>query len=236
MKDRVFEGPDVKRALEAASLGLGLPVSGLRYVVLEEGSQATAAAPAMPARIVVFLDATEQAGQTIRPRPASASVAPPALGSPKDRLRRLVAAVADAAGEPLEVSFDEGDETLTVRLSGPVEGLLLERGGEALRALEHVLQRAVSRDEPRRIQLTSERFRSQRDAFLQGLARELAEAVRGDGVARATEPLNSYDRRIVHLAVQEQPGVRSFSVGESGSRRVTVAPELEGPARDPEQS
>ena len=232
MKDRVFEGRDVARALEAASLGLGLPVSGLRYVVLEEGGEATAAAPASPARIVVFLDATERAAQTLRPAPP-ASLGGPSAGSPKDRLRRLVSAVADAAGEPLDVTFDEAGEALTVRLNGPGEQLLLESGGEALRALEHLLQRAVSRDEPRRIQLTSERFRGQRDAFLRGLARTLAEAVRADGVSRETDALNSYDRRIVHLAVQDEPGVRSFSVGEGGARRVTVALELEGPAHTP---
>lgn len=233
MKDRVFEGRDVARALEAASLGLGLPVSGLRYMVLEEGSQATPAAAAAPARLVVFLDATERAAQT-RPPASSAKVAGPVASSPRERLRRVVSAVADAAGEPLDATFDEGDETLTVRLRGPGEQLLLERGGEALRALEHLLQRAVSRDEPRRIRLTSERFRGQRDAYLQELARGLAEAVRADGVSRETDALNSYDRRIVHLAVQDEPGVRSFSVGEGGSRRVTLAPALPGPAHTPE--
>jgi spoIIIJ-associated protein len=121
-----------------------------------------------------------------------------------------------------------------VRVSGPGEALLLEHGGEALRALEHVLQRAVSRDEPRRLQLTSVRFRSERDGYLRELAGQLAEAVRNDGVPRETEPLNSYDRRIIHLAIQEQARVRSFSVGEGSARRVTVAPEQAGPTPTPE--
>lgn len=233
MKDRVFEGRDVARALEAASVGLGLPVARLRYVVLEEGAEATPAAPAAPARVVVFLDATEGAAPRVPSRPASRP-AERSAGDAKPRLRRLVAAVAEAAGEALEVVFEDGDETLVLRVSGPGEALLLERGGEALRALEHLLQRAVSRDEPRRLRLTSERFRSERDAFLRGRARTLADAVRADGVPRETEPLNSYDRRIVHLAVQDEPRVRSFSVGEGAARRVTIAPELEGPADNPE--
>lgn len=233
MKDRVFEGRDVTRALEAASVGLGLPVARLRYVVLEEGSPATAAAPAAPARIVVLLDATEAVSAGSR-SPPSHGPAQRSAGDAKPRLRRLVAAVAEAAGDPLDVFFEDGDETLVVRVSGPGEALLLERGGEALRALEHLLQRSVSRDEPRRLQLTSERFRSERDAFLRGRARALADAVRSDGVPRETEPLNSYDRRIVHLAVQEEPDVRSFSVGEGAARRVTVAPRPLGPAHNPE--
>jgi len=229
MKDRVFEGRDVARALEAASVGLGLPVARIRYVVLEEGGEATGAASAAPARIVVLLDASAGAPASVRQEPASARTPRPA-GDAKPRLRRLVAAFAEAAGEPLQVSFEDGDATLVVRVSGPGEALLLERGGEALRALEHLLQRAVSQDEPRRLQLTSERFRSERDAFLRGRARALADAVRSDGVPRETEPLNSYDRRIVHLAIQDEPDLRSFSVGEGAARRVTVAPRPPGPA------
>ena len=231
MKDRVFEGASVTRALEAASVGLGLPVERLRYVVLEEGAPATPKTPAMPARIVVLLDAT-QSGATPR-EPASARAPQPGrrvAGDAKPRLRRVVEAVAEASGEALDVAFEDGDETLVMRVSGPGEGLLLERGGLALRALEHLLQRAVSRDEPRRLQLTSERFRGERDAYLRERARQLADAVRADGVPRETEPLNSYDRRIVHLAIQDEAKVRSFSVGEGTARRVTIGPEETAPA------
>lgn len=236
MKDRVFEGRDVSRALEAASLGLGLPVAQLRYVVLEEGRPPSDAGPGAPARVAVLLDALGAGGSTPGPQASRAPRARPGPG-PQDapraqalppggvkaRLRRLVAAVAEAAQEPLEVSFEDGDETLVVRVRGAGEALLLENGGEALRALEHLLQRSVAADEPRRVQLSSERFRSERDAFLQARALELAAAVRQDGAPRETEPLNSYDRRIVHIAVQGLPGLRSFSVGEGSRRRVTVA-------------
>jgi spoIIIJ-associated protein len=233
VKDRVFEGASVTRALEAASVGLGLPVARLRYVVLEEGVPPTTQSAGSPARIVVFLDAT--GGGAATPGPASPRTQPPrrVAGDAKPRLRRLVEALAEASGEPLDVAFEDGDETLVVRVSGPGEGLLLDNGGEPLRALEHVLQRAVSRDEPRRLQLTSERFRSERDGYLRARARELAAAVRQDGVPRETEPLNSYDRRIVHLAVQDEENVRSFSVGEGSGRRVTIAPAGDTPAGGP---
>ncbi len=235
MKDRVFEGRDVPRALEAASLALGLPAAQLRYVVLEEGRAASGAGAATPARIAVLLEAMAER-RTPQPRAERQAAVPVARapGDAKPRLRRLVAAFAEATGEPLEVAFEDGDETLLVRVSGAGEALLLQDGGEPLRALEHILQRACSREEPRRIQLSSARFRSERDAYLQRRARELAEAVRGDGVPRETEPLNSYDRRLVHLALQDQPDLKSFSVGEGAARRVTVAPRSLDPASNPE--
>jgi spoIIIJ-associated protein len=236
MKDRVFEGRDVPRAVEAASLALGLPAADLRYVVLEEGQEASGSAPAAPARIAVLLDAMAErpaAPRAPAPRPPAGPEAR-VPGDAKLRLRRLVAAFAEATGEPLAVSFDDGDETLVVRVSGAGESLLLQDGGEPLRALEHVLQRACSREEPRRIQLSSVRFRSERDAYLKQRALELAEAVRRDGVPRETEPLNSYDRRQVHLAFQNDPDLKSFSVGEGSARRVTVAPRSADPASNPE--
>ena len=225
MKDRIFEGRDVARALEAASLGLGVPVARLRYVVLEQGRLETASAAPAPARVAVLLDAL-LSGAT---RPPDASPAPAAeRADVKTRLARLVAAVAEAAGEPLEVAFEEGADSLVARLRGPGEAMLLENGGAPLRALEHLMQRAVADDEPRRLLLSSQRYRSERDGRLREKARQLADAVRRDGSQRETEPLNSYDRRIVHLAVQDEPGVRSFGVGEGAARRVAVAPAGDG--------
>lgn len=236
MKDRVFEGRDVPRALEAASLGLGQPVSRLRYVVLEEGRPETASVPAAPARIAVLLDAMgeRQPGPPDAPRRAPEKAPAASPGGVKGRLRRMVEAVAEAAGAHLEVAFEDLDETLVVRVSGPGEALLLDAGGEALRALEHLLQRSAANEDPRRVQLTSERFRSERDALLRERAHALAELVRGDGAPRESEPLNSYERRILHIALQAEPGVRSFSVGEGAGRRVTVAPATDatpGPER-----
>jgi spoIIIJ-associated protein len=92
-----------------------------------------------------------------------------------------------------------------------------------------VLQRAFSPQlEGRALHAECEGFREQRDAALAEEARRLAEAVRADGAPRTTEPLNAYERRIVHLAIGEVAGVITYSVGEGAGRRVTVAPAPEG--------
>jgi spoIIIJ-associated protein len=66
-------------------------------------------------------------------------------------------------------------------------------------------------------------FQEKRDKALGDDARQLADAVRGDGVPRTTEPLNAYERRIVHIALSEAPDVTTHSVGEGPARRVTVS-------------
>jgi spoIIIJ-associated protein len=60
------------------------------------------------------------------------------------------------------------------------------------------------------------------------MARELRSAVLVDGIPRQTRPLNSYERRIVHLTLSGEPGVKTFSEGEEGERRVVVAPRETG--------
>ncbi len=74
------------------------------------------------------------------------------------------------------------------------------------------------------LRLECEGFRERRDAGPARPALTLATAVREDGVARTTGPLNAYERRVVHVALSQVEGVVTYSVGEGSDRRVTVAP------------
>jgi len=108
--------------------------------------------------------------------------------------------------------------------------------GEVLRATEHLLQRLYGAAlQPRALRLTGDGFRERRDQALAEEARRIAEEVRRDGQPRTMAPQNAYERRLVHVALQDEPGVVTYSVGEGSSRRVTVAPRepaTPGEARD----
>ncbi len=217
MSDRAFTGRDVPEAVAEASRTLGVPVEKLRYVVLEAGTPGARGMAGTPARIAVLVDAGG-AG----PAPARGPAAPPLPPGPL--LRSLVRALAEAAGVDLAAEVEESEGTLTVRVEGPGCSLLLEEDGEVLRALEHLLQRAASRPGARqRVVVSCPGYREKRDDDLRAEALALAQAVRSDGQPRETRPLNAYERRIVHIAVSEEPGLRTFSVGEGADRRVTVA-------------
>jgi spoIIIJ-associated protein len=78
-----------------------------------------------------------------------------------------------------------------------------------------------------------EGYRDHRDHKLRERALELAKAVEADGKPRRTEPLNSYERRIVHMIVSERPALETYSVGEGADRRVTIAPRRAAGAGNP---
>jgi spoIIIJ-associated protein len=140
-------------------------------------------------------------------------------------MRTTLRSLAEVAGVDVSMEIEETPDAVIVHLGGPDREFFFEEDGDVLRALEHLLQRIASRGlEPRRLVIECEGYRERRDAALSALARELAAEVRQDGRSRLTDPLNSYERRIVHLALTDEPGVHTFSVGEGIDRRVTIAP------------
>jgi spoIIIJ-associated protein len=222
----MFSGRDVADALAAAGQALGLPAETLRYVVLEAGRPGGLGVSPSPARIAVLLD-----GSPAPPTPKPAEPRPP--GDPRAGIRAVVRALGEAAGIDLTAEIEEGDEGLRVRLGGSDQRFFLEEEGEVLRATEHLLIRMFARDvAPRWIVVECEGYREQREETLRATALELAAAVTADGKARTSPALNAYERRIVHLALAEVKGVVTYSVGEGGDRRVTVAP-AEAPPGSP---
>jgi spoIIIJ-associated protein len=219
MKDQVFSGRDVGEALLAAARALGLPPAALRYVVLDAGAPSAGASRERMAQVAVLLDR----GGSERPVP-SAPVASRPPGDPLGRLRALIRAAMEAADLDAEVEVEGGDHAPSVRIRGAGSGFFLGQQGEVLRALQHLLQRALGHEWPGKILLECEGYKELRDAGLRTQALEAAAAVRGDGQPRLLGPLNSYERRIVHVALADAPGIRTFSVGEGSDRRVTVAP------------
>ncbi len=229
MKDRVFSGPDVEEALAVAAANLGLPRAELRYVVLEPGTPGGRGLGPTPARIAVLIP--EPGRRTAAPAadrgPATTAPATPEPTDPLAGLRETIRAVAAAGGLEVEAEVEESDEAVVVRLHGADLGFFLgEDGkGEVLRATEHLLLRLYGAAlQPRSLRLTCEGFRARRDEALAAEAHQVAEAVRREGQPRAMEPMNAYERRVVHVALQAEPGVTTYSVGEGPGRRVTVAP------------
>jgi spoIIIJ-associated protein len=229
VRDRIFSGQDVEDALALAAATLGLPQGDLRYVVLEAGTPGGRGLKPTVARIAVLLqDSGRNAPQPDPPaagrrdRPES-SISP----DPRAGLQATLRAVAEAGGLDLTVEVEEGEDAVIVHLRGADTEFFLgtDGKGEIFRGIEHLLQRMYGLAlQPRALRLAIPGFRERRDAALADEARRIAAEVRGDGRPRTLDPQNAYERRVVHVALQDEPGVKTFSVGEGIERRVTIAP------------
>lgn len=150
----------------------------------------------------------------------------PATGP--DGARRAAAALVALSGLDLRVEAREVDGGLQVELAGPGREALVARGGELLKAAEYLLRRMV-RDLPEEgLTLDSGGFRAEREEALRERAAAAAAEVRSTGAPVALEGLDAAERRVVHMAILAEDGVRSQSEGEGERRRLTILPAAQG--------
>jgi spoIIIJ-associated protein len=141
-------------------------------------------------------------------------------GEVQEFLQRLLTAL----DLPLEIRSEEADDSVRFDLEGDGAELLLRRRGEGLDALQHVVNTLFRRQlDDRRIVLDSQGFRRDKDAELRQMAKFLADRAKSSGVPQEIGPLNSYSRRIVHLAVAEDPEVCSESIGDAAMKTVIIS-------------
>ena len=137
----------------------------------------------------------------------------------------FVQKVATAMGLTLTTSVEESAEGTRINLVGEDGGVLIRRGGEALQALQHVVATAFRKQlgDDNRIVIDCNGFRRDKDAELRQMAKYMAEKARSSGVPQEMGPLNPYERRIVHLAISEEPGASSESIGDAFMKTVIIS-------------
>lgn len=138
-----------------------------------------------------------------------------------DFLKRFTTAIGIET--PIEV--EHGDNGPRLNLSGEEAELLVRHRGEPLKALQHVVDMAFGRTlaEDKRVFVDALAYRQGKDVELKKMATLLAEKVKQSGVDEQIGPLNPYERRIVHLAVAEVPGVSTESIGDAFSKTVYIS-------------
>ncbi len=194
-------------------------------------------------------EATERPAAPRKTRPNKRK----ASQKPKDAPEPKPAAVAEAQAAPVsaEEVNDEKAQAIRTFLSGLLEhmdckaeirvyqpeegrykvilegagmGALIGRRGETLDAIQQLTNYSVNRNGARvRIQLDAEGYREKREQSLQNLARKEAAKVVKYRRSRTLEPMNAYERHVIHTALQEFPGVNTYSTGVDPNRRVVIA-------------
>jgi spoIIIJ-associated protein len=128
--------------------------------------------------------------------------------------------------ENVTVGAAESDGVIYLQLQGEKLGVVIGRRGETLDALQYLTSLAANTGNGyQKVTLNIGNYREKREQTLTSLAKRVSDQVIRTGRSRTLEPMNPYERRIIHTAVQEIEGVVSNSVGEGSGRRVVISPE-----------
>jgi len=145
----------------------------------------------------------------------------------KERARKFLREVLEAMDIKAEIRVKDINESLYINLSGPKMGMIIGRRGQTLDSLQYLVSLVVNKDKERdsfvKVILDTEDYRRKREETLQRLARRLADRARKTGKNIELEPMNPYERRIIHSTLQEVEGITTFSEGEEPYRKVIIS-------------
>lgn len=134
--------------------------------------------------------------------------------------------VLNAMGIKAEVNVQDGEDSIKINLVGPNMGILIGHRGETLDSLQYLVSLVINKHnenhEYKRVVLDTENYRQKREETLVKLANRLAYKARSLGKSVVLEPMNPYERRIIHSALQDNPYVITHSEGEEPYRKVVI--------------
>lgn len=191
-----------EEAIELALAELGISIDEAEIEVLEEGSRGFLGIGGKDAVVRVSFS-----------------------GSADKRAQKFLGGLFEILGEEVELNIKSEDKELNIELSGPDMGVVIGKRGETLDALQHLTSLVVNRGDLDfvKVSLDTENYREKRVAALENLANKLANKVIKTGRSTSLEPMNAYERRIIHASLQDHPEVTTYSVGQGVRRKVVIA-------------
>ena len=160
------------------------------------------------------------------PKPPKPAYVPPQPGSMEERIETYLNGLLAHMGSVAKAQAVKTDtEQYHVELVGEDLGMLIGRRGETLDALQHLVNYTVGRGESRHLRVTvdAENYRDKREESLERLAYKVAAKVLKYRRNWTMEPMNAYERHVIHAALQDYDGVSTYSTGTEPNRRVVVA-------------
>ena len=196
----------VSDAITEACTRLIVTSDKLEYVVLEEGSAGFLGFNTKPAKIRARIKEEE----------------PTLEEKAKDFLKDVFSAMNLAV--VIETIFNEEEKTLVVNLTGDEMGVLIGKRGQTLDSLQYLVSLVVNKKSTDfiRVKVDTENYRDRRKDTLESLAKNIAYRVKRTKKSVSLEPMNPYERRIIHSALQNDKYVSTHSEGDEPFRRVVV--------------
>ena len=122
------------------------------------------------------------------------------------------------------IDYSEEDKNMTINMEGPEMGILIGKRGQTLDSLQYLISLVVNKESDSyiKIKLDTENYRERRKATLENLARNLAYKVKRTRRPVTLEPMNPYERRVIHSALQGDRYVETHSEGDEPYRKVVI--------------
>ena len=196
----------VNDAITEACKRLGITSDKLEYEVKEEGTTGFLGIGAKPAVIMAAVKVEEV--------------------SVEDKAKIFLKDVFEAMNMTvvIDVKYDEVEKNMDVDLSGDDMGVLIGKRGQTLDSLQYLVSLVVNKDSEEyiRVKVDTEDYRNRRKATLENLAKNIAYKVKRTRRPVALEPMNPFERRVIHSALQNDKFVTTHSEGEEPYRHVVV--------------
>ena len=159
-------------------------------------------------------------------KPASASAEVTEENADYAAIRSFLTGLLERMGVNAEMEISPRENGgINVNLTGTAMGAIIGRRGETLDAIQHLTNYVVNKDSDKRLHISvdAEAYRSKREESLTRLAEKMAEKAIKYKRSMALEPMNSYERHVIHTALQNYEGVTTSSTGVEPNRRVVVS-------------
>ena len=198
-----FSGKSVDEAITEACRSLGIESSKLDYEVIEKGSSGFLGIGSKPAII----------------KARKKEVVKDAVETFLNNIFNVMNLIVD-----IQIDYDENNRNLNIELKGDEMGILIGKRGQTLDSLQYLVSLVANResDEYVRIKLDTENYRKRRKETLENLARNIAFKVRKTRKTVYLEPMNPYERRVIHSVLQNDRYVETHSEGDEPYRKVVV--------------
>ena len=203
MEYREFKAKTVDEAITVASMELGVASDELEYEIIERGSTG-------------FL------GIGSKPAVIKAKKKDSFIDDIHEYLKNLFRAMDIEAN--IKIDYNQENSTMDIDVEGPDMGILIGKRGQTLDALQYLISLFVNKKSESyiRVKLDTENYRSRRKDTLENLAKNIAFKVKRTRRSFTLEPMNPYERRIIHSTLQNDKYLATRSEGEEPYRKVVI--------------
>jgi len=202
------EGKTVDEAIQKACEQLGLSPEQLEVEVLSDGSN----------KIFGIIGGTKvRIKATVKEHPSEPDA---------QKAQEVLENILQRFGFETSIEVLEDDDCVTLNIKGDGSGILIGRKGQTLDALQYVVNKIVHRSPnvTKQVIVDTEGYREKRKETLIDLAKRLSEQAKTREGPVSTSPLNPFERRIIHLAIQDDDELTTQSTGEGIYRSVVISP------------